>query len=118
MPIEKHGNMTFKDIRSLLLDAIDSKINHEKNCIIILDNLQLANSNVLETLVLVFDTKMPSILVLGEEIYKCTYNIIGIMDSSIESKDVNDFIPNSIKNSTIFYKNLYLKRNYCQKVIE
>ena len=119
MPIEKDGNMTFKDIRSLLLDAIDSKINKEKNCIIILDNLQLANSNVLESLVPVFDTKMPSILVQGEEIYKGTYNIIGIIDSSIESKDVNDFIPNSIKNSTIFYKNSkYLKRNYCQKVIE
>ena len=59
MPIEKDGNMIFKDIRSLLLDAIDSKINKEKKNIIILDNLQLANSNVLESLVPVFDPKIP-----------------------------------------------------------
>ena len=37
----------------------------------------------------------------------------------MESKDINDFIiPNSIKNSTIFFRNSkYLKRDYCQKVI-
>ena len=119
MPIEKDGNMIFKDIRSLLLNAIDSKINKDKNCIIILDNLQLANSNVLESLVLVFDTKIPSILVQGQEIYKGTYNIIGIIDSSMESKDINDFIPNSIKNSIIFYRNSkYFKSEYCEKVIK
>ena len=97
MPIEKDGKMIFKDFRSYLLDAIDAKINKEKNCIIILDNLQLANSNVLESLVPVFDTKIQSILVQGQEIYKGTYNIIGIIDSSMESRDVNNFIPNSIK---------------------
>ena len=70
IPIEKDGNMIFKDINSLLLDFIDSKINKDKNCIIILDNLQLANSNVLESLVLLFDTKIPSILVQGQEIKK------------------------------------------------
>ncbi len=91
-----------KDIRSLVLNVIDTQINKDKNCIIILDNLQLANSNVLESLVPVFDTKIPSILVQGQEIYKGTYNIIGIIDSSMESRDVNNFIPNSIKNLAIF----------------
>ena len=42
--------MIFKDINSLLLDFIDSKIDKDKNCIIILDNLQLENSNILESL--------------------------------------------------------------------
>ncbi len=118
MPVEEKGNMTFKEIRSLFLDAIDFNTEKKQN-IIILDNLQLANSNILESLVPVFDTKKSSLLVQGEIISKGSYNIIGIIDSSMESKNVNDLIPDSIKHSTIFYHNSqYLKRKYCQKVIE
>jgi len=105
MPVEKDGSMVFIDIRSLLLDGIDASVKKEKNCIIILDNIQQANSNVLESLIPVFDINTKSILVQGEEITKRTYNIIGIIDSSMESKDVNDFLPDAIKHSTILYKN-------------
>ena len=118
MPVEKNGNMAFVDIRSLLLDGIDANIEKEKNCIIILDNLQQANSNVLESLVPLFDIKAKSILVQGEEIIKRSYNIFGIIDSS-ESKSANDFLPESIKYSAILYRNTkYLKREYCRKIID
>ena len=118
MPVEKNGNMAFVDIRSLLLDGIDANIEKEKNCIIILDNLQQANSNVLESLVPLFDIKAKSILVQGEEIIKRSYNIFGIIDSS-ESKSANDFLPESIKYSAILYRNSkYLKREYCRKIID
>jgi UTP-glucose-1-phosphate uridylyltransferase len=91
MPVEKDGSLTFVDIRSLLLDGIDASIKKEKNCIIILDNLQQANSNVLESLIPVFDINTKSILIQGQDIKKRQYNIIGIIDSSMESKDTNDF---------------------------
>ena len=119
MPVEKDGNMVFIDIRSLLLDGIDANVKKDKNCIIILDNLQQASSNVLESLIPVFDTNTKSILVQGEEIIKRSYNIFGIIDSSMESKSVNDFLPDSIKHSTILFKNSkYLKRSYCRKIID
>ena len=119
MPVEKDGSLTFVDIRSLLLDGIDASIKKEKNCIIILDNLQQANSNVLESLIPVFDVNTKSILIQGEEIIKRQYNIIGIIDSSMESKDANDFLPDAIKHSTILYRNSkYQKREYCRKIIE
>ena len=73
MPDEKDGSMVFKDIRSLLLDGIDANVKKDKNCIIILDNIQQANSNVLESLIPVFDINTKSILVQGEEIIKRTY---------------------------------------------
>ena len=119
MPKEKNGNMAFIDIRSLLLDGIDANVKKDKNCIIILDNLQQANSNVLESLIPLFDTNTKSILVQGEEIIKRSYNIFGIIDSSMESKNSNEFLPDSIKHSTILFKNSkYLKRNYCRKIID
>ena len=119
MPIEKDGTIIFVDIRSLLLDAIDSGVEREKICIIILDNLQQANTNVLESLIPVFDINKKSILVQGEVIIKSSYNIIGIFDSSMESKDANDFLPEAIKHSTILYRNSkYEKREYCRKVID
>ena len=118
MPVEKDGNMAFVDIRSLLLDGIDANIEKDKNCIIILDNLQQANSNVLESLIPLFDINAKSILVQGEEIIKRSYNLFGIIDSS-ESKSANDFLPESIKYSAILYKNSkYLKREYCRKIID
>ena len=118
MPIEKDGNMTFVDIRSLLLDGIDANKEKDKNCIIILDNLQQANSNVLESLIPLFDINTKSILVQGEEIIKRSYNLFGIIDSS-EAKSANDFLPESIKYSAILYKNSkYLKREYCRKIID
>ena len=89
----------------LLLDGIDASIKKEKNCIIILDNLQQANTNVLESLIPLFDINTKSILVQGKEIMKTTYNIIGIIDSSMGTKDANDFLPDAIKYSTILYKN-------------
>lgn len=67
MPVEKDGSMVFIDIRSLLLDGIDANIKREKNCLIILDNIQQANSNVLESLIPVFDTNAKSILVQGKK---------------------------------------------------
>ena len=36
----------------------------------------------------------------------------------MESKNINDFIHNSIKNSTFFQNTKYLKRDYWQKVIK
>ena len=118
MPIEKEGKINFIDIRSRLLDGIDANSKREKNCIIILDNLQNANSNVLESLIPVFDIKSKSILVNGEEIIKSTYNIIGIIDSSMESKEAESFLPEAIKYSVILYKNSkYEKREYCKQVI-
>ena len=83
-----------KDIRTLLLDGIDANIKKDKNCIIILDNLQQANSNILESLIPVFDVNTKSLLVQGEEIIKRN---ISIVDSSMESKNANDFLPDSIK---------------------
>ena len=119
MPVEENGNMIFKDIRSLLLDGIDANIEKEKNCIIILDNIQQANSNVLESLIPLFDTNTKSILVQGEEVIKRSYNIFGIFDSSMESKSAIDFLPDSIKYSTILYRNSnYFNRKYCRKIID
>ena len=118
MPIEKDGNMVFKDMRSLLLDAIDANVESKKNYIIILDNIQNANSNIIESLIPLFDIKTKSILVQGEEIIKREYNIIGIIDSSIDSKNANDFLPECIKYNSILYKNSkYEKRKYCRKII-
>jgi MoxR-like ATPase len=119
MPVEKDGNMIFIDIRSLLLEGIDANVKKEKNCIIILDNIQLANTNVLESLIPLFDINIKSILVQGEEVIKRSYNLIGLFDSSMESKEINDFLPDAIKHSTILYKNSkYQKREYCLKIIE
>ena len=119
MPVEKDGNMIFVDMRSRLLDNIDTKKVGEKNCVIILDNLQQANSNVLESLIPLFDINKKSILVQGKEIFKRTFNIFGIIDSSMDSKNAKDFLPDEIKYSTILYKNSkYLKRNYCRKIID
>ena len=118
MPVEKDGCMTFVDIRSLLLDGIDSKVKKEKNCIIILDNIQQANSIVLERLIDLFDVNTKSILVQGEEIIKRPYNIIGIIDSSMESKNANDFLPDSIKHTTILFKtSKYEKREYWKNIL-
>ena len=54
-PVEKDGTIMFKDIRPLLLDVIDANVKKDKNYIIILDNIQQANSNVLESLIPLFD---------------------------------------------------------------
>ena len=110
MPIEKDGNIMFIDIRSLLLDGIDENVVKNKNCIIILDNLQQANLNVLESLIPLFDVNSKSILVQGEEIVKRAYNIIGIIDSSMGAKNANDFLPDSIKYSTILWRFLQDKK--------
>ena len=119
MPIEKDGNLIFVDIRSLLLDGIDVSKEKEKDGIIILDNLQLANPNLLEGLIPLFNKDEKSTLVQGEEINKRLYNIIGIIDTSMDSKNANDFLPDAIKYSTILYKNSkYLKRKYCRKIID
>ena len=84
-----------------------------------MNNIQQANLNVLESLIPVFDINTKSILVQGEEITKRTYNIIGIIDSSMESKDVNNFLLDAIKYSNILYKNSkYEKREYCRKIID
>ena len=119
MPVEENGSMVFIDIRSLLLDGIDANVKKDKNCIIILDNLQQANSNILESLIPIFDMNTKSILVQGEEIIKRKYNIIGIIDSSMGTKDLKDFLPDAIKYSTIIYRvSKYEKREYCRKIIE
>ena len=119
MPVEENGSIMFIDIRSLLLDEIDANIKRDKNSIIILDNLQQANANILESLIPVFDINTKSILVQGEEIIKKKYNIIGIFDSSMESKNIKDFLPDAIKYSTIIYRvSKYEKREYCKKIIE
>ena len=117
MPIEKNGNIIFDDIRSLLLDAIDREKN-KKNCIIILDNIQNASSNVLESLIPLFDIEAKSLLVQGKQISKGTYNLIGIIDSSKDYKNTKDFLPNAIKHSAILFRNSeYLERKYCKKII-
>ena len=118
MPTEKDGNMVFIDIRSLLLDAIDASVENSKNIIIILDNIQNANSNITESLIPLFDINAKSILVQGEEIIKREYNIIGIIDSSFESKNANDFLPDCIKYNSILYKNSKYKEKYYRKIID
>ena len=118
MPIENNGNIIFDDIRSLLLNAIDREKKKKKNCIIILDNIQNASYNVLESLIPLFDINAKSLLVQGKQISKGIYNLIGIIDSSNDYKNTNDFLPNAIKHSAILFRNSeYLDKKYCKIII-
>ena len=43
----------------------------------------------------------------------------GTIDSSMESKRANDFLPDSIKHTAILFKTSnYEKKKYCKKVID
>ena len=121
MPIEKNGNIIFEDIRSLLLDAIDREKTKKKPCIIILDNIQNASSNILENLIPLFDINAKYLLVQGKQISKGIYNLIGIIDSSKDYKNTNDFLPNTIKHSSIIFRNSEYSeindRKYCKKIL-
>ena len=121
MPIEKNGNIIFEDIRTLLLDEIDREKIKKKPCIIILDNIQNASSNVLENLIPLFDKNAKYLLVQGKQISKGIYNLIGIIDSSKDYKNTNDFLPNTIKHSAILFRNYEYSdisdRKYCEKIL-
>ena len=108
IPIQKESSIEFKISRSKLLDAIDSSKYEDEslnNCIIILDNLQQASSNVLESLIPVFDeTKKTIFLPNGDTINKGKYNLIAIFDPTYKGNNIKNALPISIKYSSLLYK--------------
>ena len=121
MPIQNESSIEFKTSRTKLLDAIDSSKYDDKslkNCIIIIDNLQQASSNVLESLIPVFDeTKKTIFLPNGDTINKGKYNLIAIFDPTYKGNNIKNAIPNSIKYSSLFFRcDNYMNEKYLQEI--
>ena len=112
IPKQTDTGLKFEESRSKFLDAIDSsKYETNENCLIILDNLQEASNNILESLIPVFDeTKNKIFLPNGETVSKCKFHIIAIFDDTSKNTNIKNFIPNSIKNSSLIFK--------CQNFLE
>ena len=108
VPIQKDSGLEFKESRSKFLDAIDCEKYADKsleNCIIILDNLQEASNNILESLIPVFDeTKDKILLPDGRSIKKRKFHIIAIFDQTSKGTNVKNVLPNSIRNSSLIFK--------------
>ena len=106
IPIQSEKGLEFKESRSRFLDAIDSsKYKTLENCIIIIDNLQEASNNILESLIPVFDeTKDKIFLPNGEIVSKRKFHIIAIYDQTSKGTNIKNFLPNSIKNSSLIFK--------------
>ena len=115
IPIQKEYGIEFKISRSKLLDVIDSSKYDDESLndgIILLDNLQQASSNVLESLIPVFDaTKKTIFLPNGDTVNKGKYNIIAIFDPTVKGNNIKYALPNSLKSSSLLYKCENL-RNY------
>ena len=108
IPIQKEYGIEFKISRSKLLDVIDSSKYDDESLndgIILLDNLQQASSNVLESLIPVFDaTKKTIFLPNGDTVNKGKYNIIAIFDPTVKGNNIKYALPNSLKSSSLLYK--------------
>ena len=121
IPIQKESSIEFVTSRSKLLDAIDSSKYEDESlnkCIIILDNLQQASSNVLESLIPVFDqTKKTIFLPNGDTINKGKYNLIAIFDPTCKGNNIKNGLPNSIKYSSLLFKcENYLNEAYLKDI--
>ena len=118
IPKQTDSGLKFEESRSKFLDAIDSSKNNIENCIIILDNLQDASNNILESLIPVFDeTKDKIFLPNGETVSKCKFHIIAIFDDTSKNTNIKNFIPNSIKNSSLIFKcEDFLEKEYLDKI--
>ena len=108
VPIQKESGLEFIESRSKLLDVIDSAQFEDKsleNRIIILDNLQEASNNILESLIPVFDeTKNRIFLPNGTTVSKRKFHIIAIFDQTSKGTNIKNTIPNSIRNSSLIFK--------------
>ena len=121
IPIQKEYSIEFQVSRSKLLDAIDSsKYDDEslKDCIIIIDNLQQASNNVLESLIPVFDeTKRNIFLPNGDIINKGKYNLLAIFDPTYKGNNIKNALPNALKCSSLLYKcDNYMNEKYLQDI--
>ena len=108
IPIQKETGLEFIESRSKLLDAIDSaKFEDEslEDCIIILDNLQEASNNILESLIPVFDkTKNKIFFPNGENVSKRKFHIIAIFDQTSKGTNIKNTLLNSIRTSSLIFK--------------
>ena len=108
IPIQKETGLEFIESRSKLLDAIDSSKYEDESledCIIILDNLQEASNNILESLIPVFDeTKNKIFLPNGENISKRKFHLIAIFDQTSKGTNIKNILPNSIRTSSLIFK--------------
>lgn len=108
IPSQTKNGLKFEISRSKLLDAIDcSKYSDKKleKCIIILDNLQQTSSNVLESLITVFDETKNKIFLPNDDIVsKGKNHIIAIFDPLSKGNNTKNSLPNSIRNSSFLFK--------------
>lgn len=110
IPVQNKSGLEFKQSKSKLLDAIDCSRYGDttlENCIIIIDNLQEASNNVIESLIPVFDeTKNKIILPNGDIISKDNnkFHIIAIFDHTSKGHSIKTALPNSIKNTSLLFK--------------
>ena len=121
IPIQHEYTIEFQISRSKFLDAIDSsKYDDEslKDCVIILDNLQQASNNVLESLIPVFDeTKKNIFLPNGDIVNKGKYNLIAIFDPTCKGNNIKNALPNSLKSSSLLYKcENYMNEKYLEEI--
>ena len=121
IPIQTEYGIEFHIARSKLLDVIDSSKYNDKslnNSVIIIDNLQQASNNVLESLIPVFDEKKKTIfLPNGDTVNKGKYYIIAIFDPTYKGNNIKNSLPNSLKNSSLLYKcENYMNEKYLTEI--
>ena len=121
IPIQKDSGLEFKESRSKFLDAITGSIDGDKSlddCIIILDNIQEASNNVLESLIPVFDEMKDKIfLPNGDSASKRKFYIIAIFDPTSKGTNIKTVLPNSIRNSSLLFKcENFLEKEYLSDI--